>query len=133
MPMPGGEADLQPFVHWPEPAVEAGQPVASRGPVIVQLEYRVAPADRPAFLQALDELAIVRRRDGALAWGVAEDLEQPELLVEWFVVESWAEHLRQHRRGTTADAELQRRLLRWHAGGQAPAARHLLALRPGAP
>ncbi|HEX2011019.1 MAG TPA: MFS transporter, partial [Roseateles sp.] len=126
--LPLGEADLQPFVHWPEPAPVAPDDEA-RGPVIVQIEYRVAVQDRPDFMHALNELAVARRRDGASAWGVAEDVEQPELLVEWFVVESWAEHMRQHRRGSHADADLQQSLLRWHAGDSPPAVRHLLALK----
>ena len=47
-------------------------------------------------------------RDGAFNWGVMEDPANPELLTEWFLVESWAEHLRQHRRVPNADADLQR-------------------------
>ena len=126
--LPPGEADLQAVAAWPEPAplhpVEPDQ-----GPVIVQIEYRVRRQDRAEFLQALRALAPVRRRDGASDWGVAEDIEQPERLVEWFIVESWAEHLRQHHRGARADADLQRALLRWHADADPPRVRHLLALR----
>ncbi|QPF74040.1 MFS transporter [Roseateles sp. DAIF2] len=128
--LPRSEADPLPFVHWPEPPQPAADAEMARGPVIVQIEYRVASANRPAFLHKLQELALVRRRDGASAWGVAEDLERPELLVEWFIVESWAEHQRQHRRGSHADADLQQTLRQWHTGEQAPAVRHLLALSP---
>ena len=58
-----------------------------RGPVMVTVTYRVRRADRPAFLAALDRLSEERRRDGAHAWGVAEDAADPERIVEWFFVE----------------------------------------------
>lgn len=125
--LPLGEADLSPVAAWPEPA-RHHEIDPTRGPVTVQVEYRVREADRPAFMAALHELAVMRRRDGASDWGVAEDIERPELLIEWFVVESWGEHLRQHRRGAQGDADLQQSLLRWHAGEGPPLVRHLLAL-----
>jgi MFS family permease len=104
-PLPSGESDLTPSLHWPEPAL--AEPVANdRGPVIITVTYRVNQPDRPAFLAALDRLSEERRRDGAYAWGMSEDAADPERVVEWFFVESWAEHLRQHRRASQADAEI---------------------------
>ena len=45
--LPTGEADLQPANHWPEPLLD--EPVANdRGPVMVQIEYRIRKGDRPA-------------------------------------------------------------------------------------
>jgi pimeloyl-ACP methyl ester carboxylesterase len=38
---------------------------------------------------------------------VTEHTSEPERLMEWFLVESWAEHLRQHHRVSHADADLQ--------------------------
>uniref|UniRef100_UPI00148FE624 MFS transporter n=1 Tax=Acinetobacter baumannii TaxID=470 RepID=UPI00148FE624 len=70
-------------------------------------------AERPAFLAALYGFCEQRRRDGAYAWWVAEDAADPERIVEWFMVESWAEHLRQHRRVSKADATLQAELDRF--------------------
>jgi hypothetical protein len=59
---------------------------------------------------------------------VSEDAADPERLMEWFMVESWAEHLRQHRRVSMADADLQRQVEKFHVGSAAPAAQHFLAL-----
>jgi hypothetical protein len=124
--LPQGEADLMPSNHWPEPLIAA--PVEhDRGPVMIQIEYRIAPDDRPAFLQALARLSGERRRDGAYAWGIAEDSADPGVLLEWFLVESWAEHLRQHQRVSKADADLQQEVLRFHQGNARPAVRHFLA------
>lgn len=125
--LPKGEADLVPSNHWPEPLTAA--PVDyDRGPVLIQIEYRIAPEDHPAFLKTLTQLSAERRRDGAYAWGIAEDSADPGVILEWFQVESWAEHLRQHKRVSKADADIQAEVLRFHQGEQRPVVRHFLAL-----
>ena len=126
--LPVGEADLQASNHWPEPLV--AEPVAhDRGPVLVQVEYRIRQADRPAFLAAMKRLSRERLRDGAYAWGVVEHTGDAERVVEWFFVESWAEHLRQHHRVSHADADLQAEALRFHVGPDKPEVHHFLALK----
>ena len=124
--LPRGEADLVPSNHWPEP-LTAGAIDNDRGPVLITVEYRVAAADRAAFLAALHAFSAERRRDGAYGWGVTEDAADPEIFLEWFFVESWAEHLRQHRRISRADADLQQEALKYHRGEAPPIVRHLLA------
>jgi MFS family permease len=125
--LPKGEADLQASNHWPEPLLT--EPVAhDRGPVLVQIEYQVAKADIPAFLHAMRHVAQERRRDGAYAWGVSEHTGEPGLVLEWFMVESWAEHLRQHQRVSKADADMQAEVLRFHSGPGKPVVHHYLAL-----
>ena len=127
--LPTGEADLQASNHWPEPLLSA--PVAhDRGPVMVQIEYRVRRQELPAFIEAMRHVARVRRRDGAYAWGVAEHTGEPGRVIEWFLVESWAEHLRQHQRVSRADADLQAQALRFHTGPDKPVVHHFLALDP---
>jgi MFS family permease len=128
--LPVGEADLAASNHWPEPLV--AEPVAhDRGPVLILIEYRIAAADRTAFLKALRHLAGERRRDGAYGWGITEDAADRERLVEWFLVESWAEHLRQHHRVSRADADAQEAVRRFHLGPEAPVVRHFLTLATG--
>jgi MFS family permease len=125
--LPAGEADLVPSNHWPEPLT--ADPVEhDRGPVLVLIEYRVARDDRADFLHVLARLSEERRRDGAYGWGVTEDAADPERIVEWFMVESWAEHLRQHKRVSVSDADLQREALRFHRGPGSPLVSHYLAL-----
>jgi hypothetical protein len=85
--------------------------------------------DQAAFLKSLHPISAERRRDGAYAWGVAEDSADPERIVEWFMVESWAEHMRQHRRVSRADADIQVQVRRFHVG-DAPNVQHFLALHP---
>lgn len=128
--LPTGEADLQPSNHWPEPLL--AEPAAhDRGPVMIQVEYRVHRGDQAAFVQAMQKVSLERRRDGAYAWGVAADTADPERVIEWFLVESWEEHLRQHGRVSKADADLQAAVLRFHAGPERPVVSHFLALGAG--
>jgi hypothetical protein len=82
------------------------------GPVMVTIEYRINEADRAAFLRALDLLSHERGRDGAYAWGLFEDVAEPGKFLETFLVESWLEHLRQHKRVTNADRVLQQQVHR---------------------
>jgi MFS family permease len=128
-PLPAGEASLDPAGAWAEPVL-ATRVAGERGPVLVSVEYRVAAADRPAFLDRVHRLSLQRRSDGASAWGLCEDTADAQTLVEWFFVPSWDEHLRQHRRQSQAAAELQQQVNRLHSGEQPPRVRHLLALPP---
>jgi MFS family permease len=129
--LPTGDADLTPSNHWPEPLTTAAVP-GDRGPVLVLVRYRVTSNNRSAFLGLLYALSGERRRDGAYAWGVCEDAADPERILEWFMVESWAEHLRQHKRVSNADAELQQEAIRFHTGPEPPKVQHLLSVRPPA-
>ncbi|SDP06146.1 Predicted arabinose efflux permease, MFS family [Ralstonia sp. 25mfcol4.1] len=130
--LPRGEEDLGPAHHWPEPEM-ADDIAHDRGPVMILIEYCIPAANREAFLRAVHHLSEERLRDGAFNWGVMEDPANPELLTEWFLVESWAEHLRQHRRVPNADADLQRDVARFHVASEPPRVRHLLGVGlPGA-
>jgi MFS family permease len=98
----GAGVDLSPSMHWPMPiATETVE--ADAGPVMVTIEYEIFPKDREAFLTVLETLAHERKRDGAYAWGVFQDVQREGRFFETFFVESWMEHLRQHQRVTNAD------------------------------
>ena len=72
----GAQPDLSPSLHWSVPKcvipVRDGQ-----GPVLVNIDYRIDPANRAALLAALDAIGRVRKSDGAFAWGVFEDFGEP--------------------------------------------------------
>jgi len=44
-------------------------------------------------------------------WGIFYDTQSPNVYLETFLVDSWAEHQRQHERFTVADRELEKRVL----------------------
>jgi hypothetical protein len=100
------DLNLRPAGHWPAP--ELSVPVSNdRGPVLVTIEYRIDDADRAAFQAQMRALGTIRRRDGAVVWGVVEDVATPGIHLEYFVTPSWLEHLRQHERITADDRAIQ--------------------------
>ena len=123
----GRGPDLTPSMHWPMPIV-ARHVEDDRGPVLVIVEYRINSGDREAFLAALERLQHERRRDGAYSWGIFEDTAEDGRFLETFLVESWLEHLRQHKRVTNADRILQEKVHR-HVRGE-PKVTHLIAAEP---
>lgn len=122
----GGALNLSPSHHWPAPHIML-EPAPEDGPVLVTVEYRIAAEDIPAFLTAARALRLDRRRNGAMRWGLYHDLASPGRYVESFVVESWAEHLRQHERSTEEDRAVEEQARRYHSGGEPPAVSHWLA------
>ena len=118
--------DLAPSMHWPAP-VPQSDVAHDRGPVMITVEYRIDPARREGFHAAMDEVGRERRRDGAYAWGLFEDTAQPGRYLEYFLVASWLEHLRQHERVTRADQDQQEQARAYHLGPEAPKVEHFAA------
>jgi MFS family permease len=87
--------DREPATYWPEPHLLL-DPEPAAGPVLVSAAYRVAPANRDAFVAAMQAVRRSRQRTGAARWGLFRDGEDPAILVEVYLVPSWEEHLRQH-------------------------------------
>ena len=112
--LPDTPVDLGAWDHWGKPML-VGEVDPSQGPVLVTVEYEVEPNNADEFLEALHKLARVRRRDGASRWGVYRDTEHPARYVETFIVESWAEHLRQHKRLTRGDRDLEENVRRFES------------------
>ncbi len=113
-------------MHWPAPIVEHG-PTHERGPVMTTVEYLVDPADATAFGAAMAEMRQMRRRDGALSWGLFQDAADQRRFVEFFVDESWLEHLRHHERVSVADRQIQERARAFHRGSEPPRVTHWLS------
>jgi MFS family permease/quinol monooxygenase YgiN len=112
--LPDSPVDLGDWDHWGKPML-VGEVDPSQGPVLVTVEYEVEPRNADEFLEALHKFARVRRRDGASRWGVYRDTEHPTHYVETFIVESWAEHLRQHERLTRGDRDLEENVGRFES------------------
>jgi MFS family permease len=102
------------------------EPEAEQGPVLVTVEYRIDPQRAAEFASAMLELGRIRRRDGAVDWGLYEDVVEHGRYLETFVVESWGEHLRQHERGTVSDQQIRERVRSFHLLEGPPPISHLL-------
>jgi hypothetical protein len=116
--------DLEPSSR-PGPVV-VNEPQAEHGPVLVTVEYRIDPHRTAEFALAMLELGRVRRRDGAVDWGLFEDVAEQGRYLETFMVESWAEHLRQHERPTVADRQIWERVRSFHLPDGPPTVSHLV-------
>lgn len=109
-------------------------PVRGRsGPVIVTVEYRIAPEDTFAFLGVMAERRQVRRRNGARRWFLMRDLADPELWIERYHTPTWTEYVRHNRRFTHDDARITDRVRSLHRGPEGPVVRRLLERQTGYP
>ncbi len=99
------------------------------GPVVVTVEYRIAPVNAERFRLAMRELRRIRRRDGARRWSLMQDMAAPEIWLERYHSPNWIEHLRRHHRFTVSDQEIERRALAFHQGDEPPHVRHFIERR----
>ena len=115
----GKNLDLAPSLHWRQQTL-VFEPYPDDGPVLIQLEYHVDPQQADEFVEAMQPIGVMRRRDGAIQWGLFHDLTQCGRFVESFIVESWVEHKRQFERVTNSDRILQDRARSFHISDQPP-------------
>jgi quinol monooxygenase YgiN len=115
--------DLKTSAYWPEPDF-VPESIGDSGPAFVTVEYRVDPLHAEEFVRMMADMERIRRRDGALQWGLFVDATDPMRHLEEFLVESWLEHLRQHERVTASDHEVQERVRSLHAGPDPPRVSH---------
>jgi MFS family permease/quinol monooxygenase YgiN len=115
--------DLEPARHWAEPIVLEEPPAGA--PTLVMVEYEVAPQHAESFAEAMEPIRRQRLRDGAVRWELARDTARPNRFVESFLVETWAEHVRQHDRVTKEDQAAEARGRKLLVEGTAPTTTHL--------
>jgi len=126
-PLRGGEGlDLNPSLHWSEPTF-VHEPRPEGGPVLVTVEYLIDPERAFEFARAMQDSKRIARRDGATRWGLFADTARPGRYLETFLVESWAEHMRQHARVTNEDRAVHERVRSFHIGDTPPVVTHLVA------
>jgi MFS family permease len=97
---------------------------AERGPVVVTIRYAVPKEKTRTFLRLMEEVGRCRRRDGAFAWQVLEDMQEDGIWVEMFALERWGDYPRHEARITAAEAALFDRVAGLHHG-DAPPETHL--------
>lgn len=97
------------------------------GPVMVTVEYLIDPVRASAFLEVMQQTRQARLRQGALSWGLFQDAAEPGRYVEYFLDETWVEHLRRHERFTAGDIGLREQRMAFHRGDEPPRVRRHLA------
>ncbi|WP_340589100.1 MFS transporter [Erythrobacter alti] len=77
------------------------------GPVVIEVDYRVAADDARDFYNAALAFRSLRLRNGGYGWSIARDIADPEVWTERFQCLTWADYLRIRDRHTAADREAQ--------------------------
>ncbi len=91
-----------------------------QGPVLISIRYYIDPQRAEDFVSAIHELKGIRLRDGAMRWGLFKDAADPSRYVENFLVESWAEYLRQRERLTVSDLAVRSKVRAFQRGDKPP-------------
>jgi MFS family permease len=122
---PSADASVaMPTFVYPEPSI-ALQP--HDGPIMVTVEYRIDPARAHGFMDVMQRTRASRLRLGVLSWGLFCDTADAGRYVEYFLDESWVEHLRRYDRFSAEDAQLRHERFDYHLGPDAPAVSRFLA------
>ena len=86
------------------------------GPLVVEIEYRVAQENARTFHGVMQEVQLSRQRNGAYGWSIARDIADPELWTERYHCPTWLDYLRQRNRSTQSERALHQRAMGFHLG-----------------
>jgi MFS family permease len=125
------EEDHTPTHPYEEP-VPATPVNLDDGPVMVTLEYLIDPARCAEFESIMAETRSARMREGAVLWGLFEDIQHPGRFVEYFACDTWADYLRRFERFTAMDERLREMRLAFHLGDEPPRISRYVARHPPA-
>lgn len=108
-------------------APEVRLPLTGRsGPLVVEIEYRVAPENARAFHTVMQNVQLLRQRNGAHGWSIARDIADPELWTERYRCPTWLDYLRQRNRSTQLDRALEQQAMAFHVGPNPVRVRRML-------
>lgn len=96
------------------------------GPLVVEIEYRVAPDNARAFHNVMQHVQLCRRRNGAYDWSIARDIADPEFWTERHHYPTWLDYLRQRRRWTRLEREVEDKAAAFHIGPEPVRVRRML-------
>lgn len=96
------------------------------GPLVVEIEYRVAQENARAFHNVMQDVQLYRQRSGAYGWSIARDIADPELWMERYHCPTWLDYLRQRNRSTQSERALDRQASAFHMGPEPARVRRML-------
>ena len=96
------------------------------GPLVVEIEYRVAQENARAFHNVMQEVQLSRQRNGAYGWSIARDIADPELWTERYHCPTWLDYLRQRNRATHSERALHLQAISFHLGPDPVRVRRML-------
>jgi len=131
-PLAAAEAeDHTPTHPWTEP-VPVRDIDPSEGPVMVTFVYLVEAERREAFEKVMAQSRGSRLQQGAVSWGLFEDVQATGRYVEYFAFDTWADYLRRFDRFTAMDERLQDERFSFHIGDERPRVARYIAKHPSA-
>jgi MFS family permease len=77
------------------------------GPINIEIDYRVDPANARSFYDAMLTVQKVRQRNGGFDWSLARDIADPVRWTERYHCPTWGDYLRMRDRYTAADIQAQ--------------------------
>ena len=86
------------------------------GPLVVEIEYRVAQEHARGFHNVMQDVQLSRQRNGAYGWSIARDIADPELWTERYHCPTWFDYLRQRNRSTQSERALHQQAIDYHMG-----------------
>ncbi|MCK1712651.1 MFS transporter [Bradyrhizobium sp. 143] len=106
---------------------EVRLPLTNRsGPLVMEIEYRVAPDNARAFHNLMQDVQLARQRNGAYGWSIARDIADPELWTERYHCPTWLDYLRLRNRPTQSERALDRQAVAFHIGPNPVRVRRML-------
>lgn len=96
------------------------------GPLVVEIEYRVAQENARPFHNIMQEVQLLRQRNGAYGWSIARDIANPELWTERYHCPTWLDYLRQRNRSTQSERVLDQQAAAFHIGAEPVRVRRML-------
>ncbi|MCK1481385.1 MFS transporter [Bradyrhizobium sp. 193] len=96
------------------------------GPLVVEIEYRIAQENARAFHIVMQDVQLYRQRSGAYGWSLARNIADPELWTERYHCPTWLDYLRQRNRSTQSERALDLQAAAFHIGPEPVRIRRML-------
>jgi len=109
------DADMAESIDLPEMQLRL---TPRSGPIVIELDYRVDPAQAREYYGVMQKIRSIRLRTGGFSWSLSRDIGNPELWTEHYHCPTWGDYLHQRSRMTQVDRQTQADASAFQIGGQ---------------
>lgn len=118
------DLELVEFGYEPDVALDI---TLRSGPIVIEIEYSVDPAQARDFYGVMLKVQRTRQRNGGFSWSLSRAIGDPAAWTERFECPTWGDYLRMRDRSTNADREVQTQAGNFNQAGEKPRVRRQLA------